>query len=285
MSCALFASVVRSLFDKNRISWTLCRKITLLWIFFSPMVAIPPGHNWYEAGILERNPVYAAPGLSLEQTYKALASGSEKLWDDTLKTNVSSVYFTVVAFLPLLGAAAKNGQGRGSVILTGSVAGIHWSNEIDTLAYQASKASFHCLCISLTLVLFIISGWHYLWSFSLIEFGWIVLRLGSSLREWWIWMTREAPLVKAIQTSVPLKRPGKDTILWVERQSNPSGSCRCCPPFIEWSGCLYRRKGMHLRSDDQLLDHRRRRRTSSRCARLISHLRTLWNLNHVYYKP
>jgi NAD(P)-dependent dehydrogenase (short-subunit alcohol dehydrogenase family) len=87
-----------------------------------------------------KNATYAAPGLSLQETYEALSSGSEQLWDDTLKTNVTSVYSTVVAFMPLLAEAAKKGQGRGSVVLTGSVAGIHWSNEVDTLAYQASKA-------------------------------------------------------------------------------------------------------------------------------------------------
>jgi hypothetical protein len=40
----------------------------------------------------------------------------------------------------LLGEAAKKGQGRGSVILTGSVGGIHWDNNVDILNYQASKA-------------------------------------------------------------------------------------------------------------------------------------------------
>lgn len=42
--------------------------------------------------------------------------------------------------MALLGEAAKKGQGRGSVVLAGSVAGIHWSSSIDNLAYQASKA-------------------------------------------------------------------------------------------------------------------------------------------------
>lgn len=99
------------------------------------------------AGILRSLATRARPGQSLEELHEALSSASYQDWDDTLKTNVQSVYFTVVAFLPLLGAAAKKGQGRGSVILTGSVGGMHWDNRVDTLDYQASKAYLALLFI------------------------------------------------------------------------------------------------------------------------------------------
>src|SRR5208282_1361191 len=92
---------------------------------------------------LRSNPIYARMGsTSLEEMHKALSSSTDEIWEETFKTNVQSVYFTVVAFMPLLGEAARKGQGRGSVLLTGSIGGIHWSANIDNLAYQASKAYF-----------------------------------------------------------------------------------------------------------------------------------------------
>jgi NAD(P)-dependent dehydrogenase (short-subunit alcohol dehydrogenase family) len=86
------------------------------------------------------NPISTKPGQSLEEVYEALMSSPQENWDATLKTNVESVYFTIAAFIPLLGAAAKQGQGRGSVVITGSIAGIHWDFGFDHLAYQVSKA-------------------------------------------------------------------------------------------------------------------------------------------------
>ena len=99
------------------------------------------------AGILRSLATHARPGQSLEELHEALSSASYQDWDDTFRTNVQSVYFTVVAFLPLLGAAAKKGQGRGSVILTGSIGGMHWDNKVDALHYQASKAYLPLFCI------------------------------------------------------------------------------------------------------------------------------------------
>lgn len=94
------------------------------------------------AGVLKSNPIYAQMGTSLEEMHKALSSSIDEIWEETFKTNVQSVYFTVIAFMPLLGEAAKKGQGRGSVVLTGSIAGIHWSRNIDNLAYMSSKSLF-----------------------------------------------------------------------------------------------------------------------------------------------
>jgi NAD(P)-dependent dehydrogenase (short-subunit alcohol dehydrogenase family) len=76
----------------------------------------------------------------LEEVHQALMSSPLENWDATLKTNIESVYFTITAFIPLLGAAAKRGQGRGSVVVTGSVSGIHWDFGFDHLSYQVSKA-------------------------------------------------------------------------------------------------------------------------------------------------
>jgi NAD(P)-dependent dehydrogenase (short-subunit alcohol dehydrogenase family) len=86
--------------------------------------------------------VKTRPGQSLSELYEALQSSPPEAWDDTMGTNVQSVYFTVTAFLPLLGEAAKKGQGRGSVVLTGSISGMHWDIGFDNLQYQVSKAYF-----------------------------------------------------------------------------------------------------------------------------------------------
>ena len=93
------------------------------------------------AGVLYPLPKHAQPGVqTIEELQAALASATVDSWEDTLKTNVQAVYYTVVSFLPLLAAAAKKGEGRGGVVLTGSVAGIHWDHSVDNLNYQASKA-------------------------------------------------------------------------------------------------------------------------------------------------
>jgi len=94
------------------------------------------------AGVMQPNPVYARPGSSLSELYEALASSRREDWDDTFQTNVESVFYTVVSFIPLLGEAAKKGQGRGSVVITGSASGIHWDKGVDNLHYATSKAFF-----------------------------------------------------------------------------------------------------------------------------------------------
>jgi len=81
-------------------------------------------------------------GSSLEDLYNSLRNQKHEDWEDTMRTNVSSVFFTVVSFLPLLGAAAKKGNGRGSVLITGSIGGMHHDKRVDNLHYQASKAYY-----------------------------------------------------------------------------------------------------------------------------------------------
>jgi NAD(P)-dependent dehydrogenase (short-subunit alcohol dehydrogenase family) len=92
------------------------------------------------AGIMVPAPIPVQPGVSLEQTHEALASHDYSAWDDILTTNVRSIYYTVVTFIPLLGEAAKQGEGRGCATLIGSVGGIHWDKHIDTLNYSSAKA-------------------------------------------------------------------------------------------------------------------------------------------------
>jgi NAD(P)-dependent dehydrogenase (short-subunit alcohol dehydrogenase family) len=151
----------------------------------------------------------------LEELHKALSSSSEEIWDETLKTNVSSVYFTVAAFVPLLGAAAKRGGGRGSVIITGSSAGFHWDRGFDSLAYQTSKAY-----VSLTLQgvddTDHDSGVHHLTTTlaaKLIPHGIRVNAIAPGIFPSQLIDPTDPnnPFVKAIQT-VPLKRFGKDTV-------------------------------------------------------------------------
>lgn len=90
--------------------------------------------------MLNTNPIHVQPGQSLEEFQEAMASSTYDNWEETLKTNVQAVYFTVVAFITLLGKAAQKGEGRGSVILTGSVGGFHQDKGVENLSYQSSKA-------------------------------------------------------------------------------------------------------------------------------------------------
>ena len=92
-----------------------------------------------------------------------MASSTYSDWEETLKTNVQAVYFTVVAFITLLGKGAERGQGRGSVILTGSVGGIHHDKNVENLSYQCSKAYAIRVSLVLSLVLSIISRAHLLY--------------------------------------------------------------------------------------------------------------------------
>jgi NAD(P)-dependent dehydrogenase (short-subunit alcohol dehydrogenase family) len=106
------------------------------------MVVFPRDNKVTVAGILRYNPVPVTLDSSLEELHHALKNQKWEDWEDTMRTNVSSVYFTVVAFLPLLGAAAKKGDGRGNVVITGSIGGLHNDRRVDNLHYQASKAYY-----------------------------------------------------------------------------------------------------------------------------------------------
>ena len=87
---------------------------------------------------------------SLNELQESLWSSRHADWDDTFRINVSAHYFLAVALVKLLAAAStlelpggRRGQdeGRGSIVITSSVASMHNSTNIDLTSYAASKAA------------------------------------------------------------------------------------------------------------------------------------------------
>ena len=87
---------------------------------------------------------------SLDELQKSLWSSKHSDWDDTFRINVSAHYFLSVALVKLLAAASERDlpggrkgkdEGRGSIVITSSVASMHNSTNIDLTSYAASKAA------------------------------------------------------------------------------------------------------------------------------------------------
>lgn len=87
---------------------------------------------------------------SLDQLQSSLWSSRHSDWDDTFRVNVTAHYFLSVALVKLLAAASDldladgrkgKDEGRGSIIITSSVASMHNSTNIDLTSYAASKAA------------------------------------------------------------------------------------------------------------------------------------------------
>lgn len=76
-----------------------------------------------------------------EQKDKLFGNESFEEWDDVYRTNVSAVYFTTAAFLPLLQAGKESyGHLSASVIVISSISGIT-SNAQGHFAYNAAKGA------------------------------------------------------------------------------------------------------------------------------------------------
>ncbi len=76
-----------------------------------------------------------------KELQKRLMKEDQETWSETFNTNVSSVYFTTVAFLPLLQKAKENrGFYRPSVITISSMSGMI-SHAQGHFSYNASKAA------------------------------------------------------------------------------------------------------------------------------------------------
>ncbi|KUI72435.1 Gluconate 5-dehydrogenase [Cytospora mali] len=87
------------------------------------------------------NPVeYKHDGLSTVSDLKtATESASWESWDRSFQVNVLAPYFLTAGLIDLLGAATKQGFGRGSVVLFSSPASVH--NHQFVPAYQTTKAA------------------------------------------------------------------------------------------------------------------------------------------------
>lgn len=78
-------------------------------------------------------------GESLSQLEAATLSCPYKGWEHTFRLNVLAPYYLTAGLISLLGAAAAQGDGRGSVILFSSPASVH--NNQFVPCYQTSKAA------------------------------------------------------------------------------------------------------------------------------------------------
>ena len=87
---------------------------------------------------------------SLDELQESLWSSKHSDWDATFRINVTAHYFLSVALLKLLAAASDldlpdgrkgKDEGRGSIVITSSVASMHNSTNIDLTSYASSKAA------------------------------------------------------------------------------------------------------------------------------------------------
>lgn len=93
------------------------------------------------AGVHLTPPIRSSSSHSLEEFREAGLSLGPESWDKTFQVNVTANYRLTLELLPLLAAAAEKGDGRGSVVITSSVAAKHNSTNGEQTAYAASKAA------------------------------------------------------------------------------------------------------------------------------------------------
>lgn len=89
------------------------------------------------AGIRKTNKVSFEPGQSLEKLVEATKSLSFEDLDYSFRINLYAQYYLAAGLLDLLGAAAKKGEGRGSITMFSSAASMHNGQFVP--AYQMSK--------------------------------------------------------------------------------------------------------------------------------------------------
>jgi phenylacetate 2-hydroxylase len=68
-------------------------------------------------------------------------SHSHAAWGETFSVNTTAHFFLVAELLDLLSNSAKEGDGRGCVIITSSCASMHLCTNVDLTSYAASKAA------------------------------------------------------------------------------------------------------------------------------------------------
>lgn len=73
--------------------------------------------------------------------HAALSSCTASDWANVITTNAWAPYTVTSSFIPLLANAAKEGEGRGSVIMIGSMTSKTWNPWRTWTAYSVSKAA------------------------------------------------------------------------------------------------------------------------------------------------
>ncbi|KAG4435627.1 hypothetical protein IFR05_008902 [Cadophora sp. M221] len=103
------------------------------------------------AGI-RRDPPIACDVLTapLSELQASLWSSSYSDWNESFQINTMAHYFLSVALLDLLAAAADmempdgnkgRDQGRGVVVITSSIASLHYATNVDMMSYASTKAA------------------------------------------------------------------------------------------------------------------------------------------------
>lgn len=92
------------------------------------------------AGIYRGEQKQWSPELSVEEMSAQFLSSEADSWAETANVNTTSQYFLIGRFIPLL-AKAKDGN----VIVTSSIAGVHYSPSSSNPSYSASKAAINHL--------------------------------------------------------------------------------------------------------------------------------------------
>ncbi|TRM64153.1 hypothetical protein BD626DRAFT_493965 [Schizophyllum amplum] len=82
---------------------------------------------------------------SIERIQEVFTNSDPTNWDKIYRTNIWAPFAITIAFLHLLGAAAKArpGEGRGSVIMISSTNANSWNPYMSLLAYNSSKAALN----------------------------------------------------------------------------------------------------------------------------------------------
>ncbi|KAL5344869.1 hypothetical protein ACLOAV_010266 [Pseudogymnoascus australis] len=81
-----------------------------------------------------------APNMDAKELQEMLFAEDQTNWISTFNTNVSAMYFTTVAFLPLLQKCSSGGDDQPSVIVVASMSGLQ-SRLSGYFSYSASKAA------------------------------------------------------------------------------------------------------------------------------------------------
>ncbi|ORY79501.1 hypothetical protein BCR37DRAFT_394223 [Protomyces lactucae-debilis] len=97
-------------------------------------------HLVCNAGILKIDPRYR-DDLSVDELVKQLTTTSFEDWQSSYACNTIAPYVLAGLFLPAL-HASKTG---GNIIMTSSIAGVHWSAKSSNASYGASKAALNHL--------------------------------------------------------------------------------------------------------------------------------------------
>jgi NAD(P)-dependent dehydrogenase (short-subunit alcohol dehydrogenase family) len=92
------------------------------------------------AGIFRGEAASWKADLDADEMSAQFLSSEYEGWTETASLNVASQYFLVGTFLPLLSAAED-----GNVLITSSIAGLHWSPTSSNPSYSASKAAINHL--------------------------------------------------------------------------------------------------------------------------------------------